>query len=56
MIVHEAVGMADPVVACSNIMMKKIQETFPIFIIQEDGLFLVSPAGYMIDSAREFNS
>jgi hypothetical protein len=55
MIVHEAISVAHPMIPFINVL-KEIQETFPIFIIQKDGSLLIPPAGNVIDCTSEFYS
>jgi len=37
-------------------MVKKLQETLPVFLILEGGSLLVAPAGNVIDCSRVFYS
>jgi hypothetical protein len=54
-IVHQAIGVTNPVVTCVHIG-KEIEETLPVSITQEDGSLLISSAGEVIHRSREFNS
>jgi hypothetical protein len=53
MILHQAVGMAEPIVPMGN-MLKGVQEHLSVLIVFENCLSLVSSARDVIDSAREF--
>jgi hypothetical protein len=49
MILHQAVGMAEPIVPKGNIL-KRIQEHLSVLIVSENCLSFVSSAGDVIDS------
>jgi hypothetical protein len=53
MIVHQAVGMADPVVSMGNIR-KGIQEDLSVLVVSENCLSLISSASDVIDSSWKF--
>jgi hypothetical protein len=55
MIVHQAVGMADPVISFIHVL-EGIQEPYAILIAFEDHLPLVASRGDMIYSASIFDS
>jgi len=55
MIIHKAIGVTYPLVPFVN-MVKKLQETPPVFLILEGGSLLIAPAGNVIDCSRVFNS
>ena len=55
MVIHKAIGVAYPLVSFVH-MVKKLQETLPVFLIHEAGLLLVAPAGNVIDCSRIFYS
>jgi hypothetical protein len=53
MIVHEAVGMAEPVISFRDVL-KGIKEGLAVMVVSVNGLFFVPSAGDMIDSSRVF--
>jgi hypothetical protein len=53
MILHQAVGMAEPIVPKGNIL-KRIQEHLSVLIVSENCLSFVSSAGDVIDSTWKF--
>ena len=55
MIINMAIGMTYPLVPFIR-MVKKLQETLPVFLILEGGSLLVAPAGNVIDCSRVFYS
>jgi hypothetical protein len=55
MVGHEAVGVADPVVALVDVL-DGVQEVLAVRVIFEDGLLLVPAGGHMIDCAGEFDA
>jgi len=55
MIIHKAIGVTYPVVPFVH-MVKKLQETLPVFLILEDGSSLVAPGGNVIDCSWVFYS
>jgi hypothetical protein len=55
MIVHQAVGMADPVIAFID-MSEDNDEGFPVALVLEDILLLVPSGSNVIDGARIFDS
>ena len=54
-IVHEAIGMADPVVAFVD-MLERPEKVLTVLIVLEDGLLLVAAGGHMVDSAGVFDA
>jgi hypothetical protein len=52
-VVHEAVGVAEPVVAFID-KGKNFKECFTVGVISEDGLLVVSTGSDVIHSARVF--
>ena len=55
MVGHEAVGVADPVVAFIDVL-EGVQELEPILVGLENGLPLIAPGGDMIDGTGVFDS
>ncbi len=55
MVVHEAVSMADPVVAFID-MLEGIQKIDAVLIALEDGLLFITPGGDVIDGAGILDS
>jgi len=55
MIIHKTIGVTYPLVPFVH-MVKKLQETLPVFLILEGGSLLVAPAGNVIDCSRVFYS
>ena len=55
MVVHEAVGMAQPVIAFLDVL-KRPEEHFAVLIVLEDGLLLVAARGDVIDGAGIFDA
>jgi hypothetical protein len=55
MVGHEAVGVANPIVAFVDVQ-DGIQEVLAVGVILEDGLLLVSARGHMIDCTGVFNA
>jgi len=53
MVGHEAVGVADPVVALIDVL-EGVQEVLAVLFILENGFFLVSPGGHVIDCTGIF--
>ena len=53
MVVHQAVGVADPVITLGN-MLEGIEELEPVLVGPEDGLPLVSAGSDVINSAGVF--
>jgi hypothetical protein len=53
MVGHEAVGVADPVVAFVDVL-EGVQEVLAVLVVLEDGLFLVPPGGNVINCAGIF--
>ena len=54
-VIHEAVGMADPVESIYHVS-KDIEEVSSVLVIQEDGLLSVAPGGDMVEGTFEFYS
>jgi hypothetical protein len=50
---HEAVGVANPIVAFINVL-ESIQEVLAVLVILKDRLLFVPAGGYMIDCAGIF--
>ncbi len=50
MVVHEAVGVADPVVAFVDVL-EGIQEIDAVLVAFEDGLLFVTPGSNVVDSS-----
>lgn len=55
MIVHQAVGVADPVIAFVDVL-KRVEELMPILVGPEDRLPLVASGGHMIYCTGVFNA
>jgi hypothetical protein len=54
-VVHQTVGMADPVVALVDVL-EGVQEFNAVVVVLEDGLSLVSAGSDVVHSAGVFNS
>jgi len=54
-VIHEAIGMAEPVVALADLVEDE-KKVLPILIIPVDGLLFVSPGGDMIYSTWIFDA
>ena len=50
MVVHEAVGVADPVISRVDVL-EGVQEINPVLVALEDGFSIVAPGGDVVDSA-----
>jgi hypothetical protein len=53
MIVHETVGVTEPVIAFVD-EGKDFEKCFPVLVIFEYGFFIAAPAGDVIDRAGVF--
>jgi hypothetical protein len=53
MVVHEAVGVADPVISLVNVL-KRVQKGEPVLVDPEDGLSVVAPGGDVVDCTCVF--
>jgi hypothetical protein len=53
MVVHEAVGVADPVIAFDNVL-KRVQKVEPVLIALEDGLSLIATGSDVVDCTGIF--
>jgi hypothetical protein len=54
-IVHEAIGMAQPMVAFINLV-ENGEKVLSILVIPVNRLLFISPRGYMIYGARVFDA
>jgi hypothetical protein len=54
-VVHQAVGVANPIVALIN-MLKGVQEIDPVLVAPENGFSLVASGSNMINSTSVFDS
>ncbi len=50
MVVHQAVGVTDPVVALVYVL-EDVQEIDPVLVALEDGLLFITSWGNVVDSA-----
>ena len=55
MVVHEAIGVAKPVVAFINVG-EDSEKGLPVMVVLKDSLFVVSPAGDVIHGAGVFDA
>jgi hypothetical protein len=53
MIVHEAVGVADPVISLIDVL-EGVEEVQAVLVILEDGFLLVAARGDVVDGAWVF--
>ena len=53
MVGHEAVGVADPIVAFVDVL-EGVQEVLAVLVVFKYGLLFISPRGHMIDCAGVF--
>jgi hypothetical protein len=55
MVVHQTVGVADPIVALID-MLKGVQKIDPVLVAPENGLSLIASGSNVINSTGVFNS
>ena len=55
MVVHQAVGMADPIVPLVGVL-EGVQEVDTVLIGPEDRLPLIAAGGHMVDTACKLNA
>jgi hypothetical protein len=55
MIVHQAVAMADPVIAAVDLI-KNIEEGLPVLVVLKDGFLFIAPGGNVVNGARVFDA
>jgi hypothetical protein len=52
-VVHEAAGVADPVISLVDVL-EGVQEVYPVLVALEDGLSFVAPGGDVVDCTGVF--
>jgi hypothetical protein len=55
MIVHQAVGMADPFIAGIDLM-ENVEECLPVLVVLKDGFPFIAPGGNVVNGARVFDA
>jgi hypothetical protein len=53
MVVHEAVGVADPVISFDNVL-ECVQKVDPVLVALENGLSLIAPGSDVVDCTGIF--